>query len=409
MKTKKWLQIPGEDMARSNEALTRLSDLIGLIYEGATDPGRWSPDILPALAEYIEAPECFLFTVLHTPQNGGYMFFCGITQDQMDLYFNRHHGEDLWLAATVEKKLGFEGSVILGEELIPRAQWLASKAYNECFDRDKNMAQLMTSVVFGLDSPNSMPACCSFFRGLHHPDFGEEDRARLRLVLPHLSRSLGVMHRLRLAELTLATTLAALDRLAHGVLLMDKNGAVTFANRVAHRMLAEEKGLRLLKRHDTAALGNLVAEGATATKAINEAIRATLNRDLYATTPHFSNCVKVPHPSGLASYTLQFSVLGEHNEFGRDTGTYAAIVFIADGAQELHIDPTMLNKAYGLTPAEAKVAMRLLECSSAQEVADKLGTSPHTVNTQIKQIYAKLGVNTRTRFVKLLSGLANYP
>jgi DNA-binding CsgD family transcriptional regulator len=394
-------------MDRANKELTRLSDLIGLIYEGATDPSRWTKDILPAVAEYIQAPQCYLFTPLHTPLDGGFIFLHGITQDQIDLYAKKYQSEDPWAVAAFEKNLAFEGNVTLGDELIPRERWLESKAYKECFNRDRNMAQMMTSVVFGGNPTNSMLTCCSLFRGLHHPDFCEEDRTRLRLVLPHLSRSLGVMQRLRSAELTVATTLAALDRLSAGVLLIDANGAVAFANRSARRMLEDGDGLRLRKLTHGTCHGDLVAESAAANKAIGDAISATLSRDPFD-TPHFSNCVSVPRTSGVASYTLQFSALGEHGEFGGDSGAYAAIVFIADGAQEVHVDPALLQSAYGLTPAEAKVAVTLLESSSAQEAAEKLGTSPNTVNTQVKQIYAKLGVDSRTRFVKLLLGLATH-
>lgn len=395
-------------MDRANQELTRLSDLIGLIYEGGTDPSRWSKDILPAVAEYIEAPGCFLFTALHAPQNGGYFFVHGIAQEQVDLYANKYQSVDVWTIAAAEKNLGFEGNVILGEELVPRERLLESIIYKECLSRDKNMAQMMTSIVFGLDSPNSMVTAFSFFRGLHHPTFGEEDRARLRLVLPHLSRSLGAMQRLRSAELAVATTLEALDCLSCGVLLTDEKGVVAFANRSAQRMLEDGDGLRLRKLNYSAkGLCDLIAEDAAANKAIADAISATLNRDPYA-TPHFSKCVTVPRTSGLASYTLQFSALGDHSEFGADSGAFAAIIFIADGTQEVHVDPALLQSAYGLTPAEARVAVALLESSSAQEVADKLGTSPNTVNTQIKQIYAKLGVDTRTRFVKLLLGLATH-
>lgn len=388
-----------------SKELTRLSELIGLIYEGATDPGRWAKDIVPALAEYIQAPQCYLFTPVHTPQNGGYMFFHGITQNQIDLYASRHQGEDVWVAAVAEKNLAFEGNVILGDELIPRERWLASKAYNDCFDRDKDMAQLMSSVVFGVDSADSMIACCSFFRGLHHPDFGEEDRARMRLILPHLSRSLGVMQRLRSAELTIASTLNALDRLPSGILLLNRSGTVAFANRSALRILEEGDGLRLRKLTQSQGLGNLVAENAVASQTINQAISAALSHDPYD-TPHFSKCVSVQRTSGRASYTLQLSALGKHSEFGGGSGAYAAIIFITDGAQVVAIDPASLQSAYGLTPAEAKVAVALLEAGAAQEVADALKISTHTVNTHIKRIYSKLGVDTRARFVKLMLGLA---
>lgn len=392
-------------MHHANEELTQLSDVIGLIYEGATDPSRWTKDILPAVAEYIQVSECFLFTPLHTPQNGGYCFLHGIAQEHLDLYLNKYHNEDVWTSSALEKNLFFEGNVIFGEELVSREQLLESKIYKECLSRDKNMAQMMTSIVLGMAATNSMPVACSFFRGLHHPTFKEQDRERLRLVLPHLSRSLGVMQRLRSAELTVATSLSALDRLPSGVLLMDASGAVAFANRSAQRMLEDGDGLHLRKLSQAIGLGDLVAEDAADSKAIGDAISATLNRDPYV-TPHFSMCVTVPHVSGLASYTLQFSALGDHNEFGG--GKFAGIIFIADSAQQVEIDPALLQSAYGLTTAEARVAVALLECSSAQEVADILGTSPHTVRTQIKQIYTKLGVDTRTRFVKLLLGLASH-
>lgn len=113
----------------------------------------------------------------------------------------------------------------------------------------------------------------------------------------------------------------------------------------------------------------------------------------------------IPHLSGKATYALQFSALGEQNEFGAGN-TFAAIIFVTDGAQQVEVDPVLLKNAYDLTSAETRVAIALLECSSVQEVADYFNLSPHTVRTHLKQIYAKLGVDTRTRFVKLMLGLA---
>jgi DNA-binding CsgD family transcriptional regulator/PAS domain-containing protein len=348
-----------------------------------------------------------LFTTLHTPQNGGYFFMHGIPQDHVDLYMNKYQREDVWTIAGMEKNLGFEGNIILGEELVPREQLLASKIYKECLSRNQNMAQLMTSIVFGMNSSNSLPTICSLFRGLHHPEFGEEERSRMRLVLPHLSRSLGVMQRLRTAELAVASSQAALDRLPSGVLLLDGSGSVAFANRSAQRMLENGEGLYLRKLYDTTGFGELIAENSACNTAISDAISSTLSRDPRA-TPHFSTCVTVPHASGLANYTLQFSALGNQSEFGDSNGRYAAVIFIADSAQEVKIDPSALRNTYGLTPAEANVAVALLEFTSAKEVANKLGTSPHTVRSQIRHIYTKLGVDTRARFVKLMLGLASH-
>ncbi|MXS78611.1 hypothetical protein ABF87_11730 [Nitrosomonas sp. JL21] len=52
-------------MEISEDELTHLNKLIGLIYDGATDSVRWTKEILRALTEYIQAPECILFTPSH--------------------------------------------------------------------------------------------------------------------------------------------------------------------------------------------------------------------------------------------------------------------------------------------------------------------------------------------------------
>lgn len=391
-------------MDTTNNALTELSQLISLIYEGATDPSRWTKDILPAVANYIQVSGCFLFTALHTPQNGGYFFLHGIRQEVVDLYMSKYISSDVWTIAAVKKNLFLEGNVVLGEELVTKEQLLESTIYKECLSLN-DMAQLMTSVIFGMDSTGTMPSACSFFRGLNDPIFSEKDRTRMQLVLPHLSRSLGVMQRLRTAELSVATSLAVLDRLPSGVLLLNTAGAVAFANSKAQRMLDDADGLRVRHLTNALDLGHLMAENAEAHKLMIDAISATLNRDPYSTS-HFSKSVLVPRTSGIASYTLQLSALGDQNEFSAGSGAYSAIIFIADGAEDAEVDPSLLQSAYGLTPAEAKVAITLLKSDSALEVAKILGTSPNTVNTQIKHVYAKLGVDTRARFVKLMLGLA---
>jgi DNA-binding CsgD family transcriptional regulator len=69
------------------------------------------------------------------------------------------------------------------------------------------------------------------------------------------------------------------------------------------------------------------------------------------------------------------------------------------------ICPDLLRSAYGLTPAETRVAIAMLEDRSARQMGDELGASFHTVRAQIRQVYAKLDVNTRGGFVKLILGL----
>ncbi|MFC4277692.1 helix-turn-helix transcriptional regulator [Achromobacter aloeverae] len=385
--------------------LARFGQLVDLIYEGATAPDRWTRDILPSVAEYLGAPSCIMYSWLHTPQQGGYFFLHGIEQELVDLYVQKYYDADVWKIAMAAKNLYSTGVIVSGDDIVPRKQLLESVFYKECLSHNRNMVQLLTGIVFGSESATSLPTTCSFFRGSHHPDFTEMDRTRLRLLLPHLSRSLGVMQRLRSTELTLATSLAALDRLPSGVLLLDRLGYVAFANRAASAMLEAGDGLYLRKAAHAAEHKELAGHTLSTSLTIRTAIDATLSVDPYA-AQHFSKSIVIPRAARPGSYALQFSALGSHNEFGGDGGAYAAIIFIADGSDPAPINTGALRESYGLTAMEARVAATLVERASAKDVAAALGVSPNTVRTHIKSIYAKLGVDTRTRFVKLMLGIS---
>lgn len=282
-------------------------------------------------------------------------------------------------------------------ELVPYDELIETKWYKGFLSLDPGLMQMMTGVVFGLHSDVAMPTICTFFRGMDTPVFCNEDCTRLRLILPHLSRSLGVMQRLRSAELTIATTFAALDRLTSGVLLTDAAGCVTFANRRAQCILSEDNGLCLTGNNSAGQMVRLSAFHHADTESIAQAIAASLNP---RTAPHFSQNIKIMQRSGNASYTLHFSALGKNCEYNS-----SVIIFINDSTKRISVDPAALQQSYALTPTESRVAITLLDCATADEVSREMGISVATVRTHMRQIYAKLGVNNRAHFVKLMLGL----
>jgi DNA-binding CsgD family transcriptional regulator len=60
-----------------------------------------------------------------------------------------------------------------------------------------------------------------------------------------------------------------------------------------------------------------------------------------------------------------------------------------------------LRAAYGLTPAEAAVALHIIDGGDIASYATQAGVSPGTVRVQLKSIFAKIGIGRQAALVKL--------
>ncbi|MGA0600523.1 helix-turn-helix transcriptional regulator [Caulobacter sp. KR2-114] len=61
-----------------------------------------------------------------------------------------------------------------------------------------------------------------------------------------------------------------------------------------------------------------------------------------------------------------------------------------------------LGEIFGLTPAEAGIAKRLVGGDRAEAMAREMGISPETVRTHIRRIYSKLSVGSREELFSAL-------
>lgn len=67
------------------------------------------------------------------------------------------------------------------------------------------------------------------------------------------------------------------------------------------------------------------------------------------------------------------------------------------------VDPLIISYAFGLTPAEAQVAASLAAGGSLSSIAAERGVSLETVRTQLKTIYAKVGVSRQAALVRAIT------
>jgi DNA-binding CsgD family transcriptional regulator len=70
------------------------------------------------------------------------------------------------------------------------------------------------------------------------------------------------------------------------------------------------------------------------------------------------------------------------------------------------VGPAPLDRQFGLTPAERRLAVEVASGVSLRESADRLGIAYHTARTQLKAVFGKTGVSRQAELVALLARLS---
>lgn len=382
--------------------LARYGVLIDTIYEGALEPSVWQK-VVDQIADWLDVSKVVLYTPLHQSKTEGFLLCHGIKQHELDFWATRRH-LDVWTQVAVERQLIYEGSGgFLGTDLVPEDELRKTPWYRE-FLQPYDLPQMITGVVLDGLTEDTLPTVWSVFRGEAERRFDDTDLARFRTLLPHLSRALGVMYRLRGNDLRVSASHAALERLSSGVLLFAPSERVVFVNRVARRLLEQGDGLGLTD-FPGQPRARLEVEDRLAGAELVEALRRTLRGD-HTDIPHFSRSLRIPRPSGKTAYSLQISALPTGNELGEGADAPRAIAFLADALEPVQIDPEKLVNLYGLTPAEARLASALGAGDELSATALSLGIALNTAKTQLQAIYAKTHLDSRAKLNKLLLTLA---
>lgn len=383
--------------------LTQFSTLLDKVYEGATNVDAW-PDIAHAVADWMACTKCLLFTPQHAPHQDGFVVPFGLSEarlTQWDLQF-RH--KDEWLNRVIQQGLVSDGRILIGADILP-VEELVQYEWYQTFLAPQDIGQVLSATVFGMGHKDMPWMALSLFRSLSDPAFSALQKQQLALLLPHLSRALGVMMRLRDADFKVASSLEALNRIKSGIALMGPQGHVTFLNLAARSLLLEDDGLAFRSTHVGGGSMLHVRDG-RASEQVKRSIQLALDKRTDAT--HFSQAILVPRPSGKAPYRLQVSALGMSPGLSIPQGDAQVIVFLTDPHELLHVDAHALKSLFGLTDAEARVACALVDMGQSADIAQTMGVSVNTVKTQIKQIYDKLNVDTRAAFMRQVMCLASH-
>jgi DNA-binding CsgD family transcriptional regulator len=186
-----------------------------------------------------------------------------------------------------------------------------------------------------------------------------------------------------------------LDRLAVGVILLDRSARITYANAAAQAHGADDGPLHLSG-------GKIAARSLPHSQRLGGLIRAALRG-----AP--AGLMSVPrHSDGALVMIMASSVQGQDVGRFSDLGMpdAAVLLFIVDPANRTGIPVSWIMDGYGLTRAEARVALSASSGLTVPETARQFGISPNTVKTHLRKVFAKTGNSRQAELARAFASMS---
>lgn len=372
---------------------TRLDGLIGLLYDAAAAPELW-PTALEALGDVLGG--CALVMSILSPREGVKFAQTVRIDPEYGALIERRFATPQTNPLVAAMPRLPPAVPVAREAILPDRDYLGGELYNEVF-RPQRLAHAAAACL--LRTPDhTAPLGIVRQGGSERPD--RHDLALLGRLLPHLQRSVQLHLRLGSLQARWRAAEEVLDHLPFGVILVDRAGKVLCLNRAAEAVIAAADGLTVKEgvlvaatAEDTRALGKLVAEAA----ASRAGIAMSPGGAMSLSRPSMST----PLPVLVAPLRGQWALLAEQRA--------AAAVFVSDPERRATLPGRQLVELFGLTPAEAQLAVALLAGKRLGQIAADRGVRLPTVRNQLRAVLAKTGTGRQAELVRLLAGLAAVP
>lgn len=361
--------------------LQQFDELLGALYEGPLDDPPWQR-ALELLREMLHAEHVTLMLRPPSPEDSGVMINTGeVTTQGIESYETHFFATDPFVHLR-------ENEVVTAEEMVGK-EWLNSTVYKE-YLRPLGVRHLLGADVYTEDGVESRLRVTRAERAT----FSEEDKAVVRMVLPHLKRSIRLHTRLNLLETERQLFAGTINRMLLGIISYDEHGNILETNEEARRILAEKDGI-------WAAQNVLRLERVKEERELHRMIRRVVGGEVDKDAS-MVEALAITRPSGRSSLGALVKAV-PLNQWSEGANRPAAVVYLRDpeahAAQPSH---ELVRRLFGLTRMEATLALLLAEGLTLDEAAERMNVRRNTARTHLRSIFCKTGVTRQTMLVRLL-------
>lgn len=222
----------------------------------------------------------------------------------------------------------------------------------------------------------------------HATPFCGQDKQRLAMLVPHIKQAMAHAMHIDCSRSQKLIYEEGLERLNIGVVVLDVCGRLLLANPTASRTLQNADGLKLVDRH-------LAAGTLAETRALQLLLLSAREHPKRVTAMCLSLASK---RRKLVAVVRSIPLLREAD--GRSLPAVAIFFRDPDALTEPAYD--IARQLFDFTPAEAQLAIELLNGLSLDEAVEKIGILRNTGRAHLRAIFSKTGVTRQSELVRVL-------
>ena len=220
-------------------------------------------------------------------------------------------------------------------------------------------------------------------------DVSRSDLRWLRELVPHLVRAMEITIELDTRSLDHSLIDVAMEGSNLGVIALDEEERIVYANRLAETRLHRELGIRQRQ-------GRLSGVTPQIDVQLKQAVRLALANKAFGADIRIEM-------EGRAPLVIKVIPMVSEHGFARITSRrVAALLILRDAPLDIQHRIRHVGQAYRLTPAECRVLASVIDGTDLKGIASRLCISMATLKTHLTNIFSKTGTSRQKALISLV-------
>ncbi|MGB3390162.1 MAG: helix-turn-helix transcriptional regulator [Pseudaminobacter sp.] len=349
-------------------------ELIELIYACLLGEAKWQ-QFLGRLNKLVPDGGSTLFFHDQTRSAGGATLATGFETSALRDYALYYSGLNPWMREAARIPLGIG---VIGEQVVDRDVFVGTEYYND-FVRPHGMESGIGATIF-------RDAGCSFTLSTLTSRIDTEENSQVARtftsLVPHLRRAFRFYRDGPISAAAIDLNGSLFDAVDIGLVIVGEELRIRTTSQAGEKFLAD---------------GNVMGVNPVGKLAFRDNVANALLKQMLSR--HYNSNLVECLTIGSNKLTFIRWIQDDVREYF--AGPTVAILIEPTSARSRPPDIDELVRRFRLSPSERRVFAGIVAGKRVYEIADEAGIGRETVRTQLKDVYAKTGVNSQSALVRI--------